>query len=67
MKTNSYGAVSTQRGDEYNEVYLGLNYYFYGHKLKLQTGWNYSWMCDSAKNGGKFDGWGWTTGLRVSW
>ena len=66
-KTNRYGAVSTQRGDEYNELYIGLNYYLYGHKLKLQTGYQYAWMNDSANNGGKFEGWTWTTGLRVSW
>ena len=67
FKTNKLGAVSTQRGDEYNEIYLGLNYFLYGHKLKLQTGWQYAWMKDSARNGGRFDGWTWTTGLRVSW
>lgn len=67
VKTNALGAVSTQRGDEYNEIYLGLNYFLYGHKLKLQTGWQYAWMHDSAKNGGSFEGWTWTTGLRVSW
>ncbi len=67
VKTNSFRKVSTQRGDEYNEVYLGVNYYLYGNQLKLQTGWNYSWMKDSARNGGDYNGWGWTTGLRVSW
>ena len=67
FKTNKYGKVSGQRGDEYNEVYLGLNYFLYGHKLKLQTGWNYAWMHDAANNGGKYAGWTWTTGLRVSW
>jgi phosphate-selective porin OprO and OprP len=30
--------VVSARGDKYNEGYLGANYYFYGHKLKLQTG-----------------------------
>ena len=30
--------VVSGRGDEYNELYLGANYYFYGHKLKMQTG-----------------------------
>ena len=67
FKTNKFGAVSTQRGNEYNELYLGLNYLLYGHKLKLQTGYQYAWMRDGAKNGGKYDGWTWTTGLRVSW
>jgi phosphate-selective porin OprO and OprP len=55
------------RGDEYNEVYLGLNYYFYGHKLKVQTGVEYADMKDSANDGGKYSGWAWTTGFRISW
>ena len=66
-KVNKFGAVSTQRGDEYNEVYLGLNYFIYGHKLKLQTGWQYAWMQDSANNGGAYHGWTWTSSLRISW
>lgn len=59
--------VVSGRGDEYNEVYLGLNYYFYKHKLKLQTGVQYAEMRDRANDGGQYSGWGWTTGLRVSW
>jgi phosphate-selective porin OprO/OprP len=55
------------RGDEYNEFYLGLNYYFYGHKLKLQTGVQYAQMRDQAGDGGAYRGWAWTTGLRISW
>jgi phosphate-selective porin OprO/OprP len=55
------------RGDEYNEVYLGLNYYFYGHKLKLQTGVQHAEMKDRAGDGGAYSGWAWTTGLRISW
>jgi phosphate-selective porin OprO/OprP len=66
-RTNAFGRVSSQRGDEYNEVYAGLNYFLHGHKLKLQTGLNYAWMHDSANNGGKYSGWTWTTGLRISW
>ncbi len=54
------------RGDEYNEYYVGLNYYLYGHKLKVQTGWTYADMEDSAGNGGEYHGWTWTTGLRLS-
>ena len=54
------------RGDEYNEYYAGLNYYLYGHKLKVQTGWTYVDMKDSANNGGEYHGWTWTTGLRIS-
>jgi len=55
------------RGDNYNEVYAGLNYYFHGHKLKLQTGLQHVDMNDEANNGGAVSGWAWTAGLRVSW
>lgn len=54
------------RGDEYDEVYAGLNYYICGHKLKLQTGWSYTTLQDSANDGGKYDGWSWNSGLRFS-
>jgi phosphate-selective porin OprO/OprP len=55
------------RGDEYNEVYLGANYYFYGHKLKLQSGLQWADMNDRADDGGEYSGVSWTTGVRVSW
>jgi phosphate-selective porin OprO/OprP len=55
------------RGDEYDELYLGLNYYFYQHKLKLQTGLQWAAMDDRANDGGEYEGVGWTAGLRVSW
>jgi phosphate-selective porin OprO and OprP len=58
--------VVTGRGDEYNEFYLGANYYIYGHKLKLQTGVQFANMNDRAK-GGEYSGVAWTTGLRVGW
>jgi phosphate-selective porin OprO/OprP len=60
-------ALNDLRGDEYQEAYAGLNYYLYGHKLKLQTGVQYTTMRDRADNGGAFDGWSWTSGLRISW
>ena len=44
--------VVTGRGDEYNEAYLGANYYFYGHRLKLQTGIQFVDMNDRANDGG---------------
>lgn len=59
--------ISTGRGDKYNEVYAGVNYYFYGHKLKLQSGLQYADMEDAAADGGAYTGWSWTTGLRLSW
>ena len=59
--------VTSGRGDNYQEYYAGLNYFICGHKLKLQTGFTYASMDDAANNGGKYDGWTATTGLRVSW
>jgi phosphate-selective porin OprO/OprP len=44
-----------------------MNYYLYGHKLKLQTGLQYADMRDRAADGGKYTGWSWTTGFRISW
>lgn len=60
------GTLVGGRGDEYDEVYAGLNYYICGHKLKLQTGWSYTTMQDSANDGGRYDGWSWNSGLRFS-
>ncbi len=55
------------RGDQYQEAYLGLNYFIYGHKLKIQSGLQYVSMRDQADDGGAFDGLAWTTGFRLSW
>lgn len=55
------------RSDEVHEFYAGLNYYLYGHKLKWQTGLEYTTAADSANDGGEYDGWGVTTGIRLSW
>ncbi|HIG26522.1 MAG TPA: hypothetical protein EYQ50_01495 [Verrucomicrobiales bacterium] len=59
--------VISGRGDEYNEIFGGLNYYIYGHNLKIQSGIKYAEMHDAAHDGGSYRGWGWTTGLRLSW
>ncbi len=59
--------VVSGTGDEYNELYLGANYYFYGHRLKLQTGMQFADMNDRANDGGEYSGVAWTTGLRVGW
>jgi phosphate-selective porin OprO/OprP len=59
--------ISSGRGDEYNELYLGANYFLYGHKLKVQTGVQFADMNDRANDGGAFSGLSWTTGLRVGW
>jgi phosphate-selective porin OprO/OprP len=55
------------RGDEYRETYLGLNYFIYGHKLKIQAGLQFEDMKDAANDGGAFSGTSFTTGLRVGW
>jgi phosphate-selective porin OprO/OprP len=55
------------RGDEYNELYAGANYYIYGHKLKVQSGLQWADMNDRANDGGTYSGVSWTTGLRVGW
>lgn len=55
------------RGNRYNEWYIGANYYFYGHKLKLQAGVDFADMDDAADDGGEFSGVGASAGLRVSW
>jgi phosphate-selective porin OprO/OprP len=68
VRLTSYeNRVVPGRGDEYREVYLGLNYYFYGHKLKVQSGVDWADMGDRADDGGAYSGVSWTTGLRVSW
>lgn len=59
--------LTSGKGDRLEEVYLGLNRYFYGHKLKFQVGVQHTKMVDSAHDGGAYAGWGVTTGLRVSW
>jgi len=59
--------VVTSRGDWYNELYLGANYYFYGQKLKLQSGVQFADMNDRAGDGGEYSGISWTTGVRVGW
>lgn len=59
--------VARGSGDRYNEGYLGVNYYFYGHKLKLQSGVQFAEMRDRASDGGAYSGTSWTTGLRIGW
>jgi hypothetical protein len=67
LLSNYENRVVAGRGDRYNELYLGANYYFYDHKLKLQTGLQFGDMNDRAGDGGNYAGTSWTSGLRVSW
>lgn len=54
------------RADEAHEFYAGVNYYLCGHKLKLQTGVEYT-TASGANGTGDYDGWGVSTGIRISW
>lgn len=55
------GPSSEERGNTYTSAYVGLNYYLYGHKLKLMNGIEYSHM-----GGGDYDGYTLMSGLRFS-
>ena len=59
--------VTGFKGDEYHEIYGGVNYYIYNHKLKVQTGLSHVSMQDSAAGQPEYHSWQWTTGLRISW
>lgn len=59
--------VTSGRGDQYSEGYVGANYYFYGHRLKLQTGLHFGEMQDDPNDGGAYHGTSWVTGIRVGW
>ena len=63
---NEVPDLNGTRGDRYNAIYAGLNYYLYGHKLKFQTGIEYSHMSDSAGNGGSYNAWTYSSGIRFS-
>ena len=68
LRLNRYeGDAVSGRGDEYHEAFIGLNWFIYGHKLKWQNGMQYTHMDDAADDGGKYDGWGFTSGLRAYW
>jgi len=64
---NYENRVISGRGDRYNELYLGANYFFYGHNIKLQSGAQLADMDDRTDQGGNYSEVSWTTGLRVSW
>ena len=55
------------RGDRVQDLYIGLNVYFYGHKFKWQTGAMWTKMDDSSDGGSDYEGLTLSTGLRVYW
>lgn len=63
---NEVPDINGTRGNQYQAFYAGLNYYLYGHKLKFQTGIEYSQMKDRAHNGGAYEGWSYLGGVRLS-
>jgi phosphate-selective porin OprO/OprP len=68
ISLNTYeNRVVNGRGDRYTEGYLGVNYFFYGHRLKLQSGVQFADLRDRASDGGAYSGTSWTTGLRIGW
>jgi phosphate-selective porin OprO/OprP len=54
-------AKGKDAGNTYSSAYVGLNYYLYGHKLKLMNGVEYSHL-----GGGDYDGYTFLSGLRFS-
>lgn len=52
--------AAEQTGSTYTAAYLGLNYYLYGHKLKVMSGIEYATL-----GGGDYEGYTFTTGLRM--
>jgi phosphate-selective porin OprO/OprP len=65
--TTYENSVVPGRGDRFEDFYAGANYYFYGHRLKLQTGLQWGDMEDRANDGGAYSGFAWTSGVRVGW
>ena len=45
-------------------AYAGLNYYIYGHRLKLMAGAEYSKL-DGGSDGGAYEGWTAFSGIRM--
>lgn len=37
-------SINGGRGNEHHAIYGGLNYYFCGHRLKVQSGLEYEWL-----------------------
>jgi len=52
-------------GDTFNSVYLGLNYYLYGQKLKLMAGEQYDNLSGGTGAKAGFKGWTTLVGLRM--
>lgn len=52
--------LTDERGNTYTAEYIGLNYYLYGHKLKVMSGIEFSQL-----GAGQYDGYTAMTGIRM--
>jgi len=57
--------VGTFTGDNYNAIYLGLNYYIYGDRLKLMFGDEYARLSGGTGSSAGYSGWTTWVGLRL--
>ena len=57
--------VGTFTGDTYNAIYLGLNYYIYGDRLKLMFGEEYARLSGGTGPSAGFNGWTTMVGFRL--
>jgi phosphate-selective porin OprO/OprP len=57
--------VGSFTGDTYNACYLGLNYYIYGHRLKLMFGEEYARLSGGTGPNAGYNGWTTLVGLRM--
>jgi phosphate-selective porin OprO/OprP len=60
------GVIGDGRGDRYNAIYGGLNWYLRGNKFKFMSGVEYAEMSDPNHNGGDYKGWSFIGGVRIS-
>lgn len=54
--------LPTRKTESADELYVGLNMFLYGHKLKWQNGITYT-----TTDNDEFNGVGFTSGIRISW
>jgi phosphate-selective porin OprO/OprP len=54
--------LQTGKTESADEFYLGLNTFLYGHKVKWQNGITYT-----TTDKDEFEGFGFTSGIRISW
>lgn len=59
--------ITSERGDRFGEIYLGVNRYFNGHKMKWQAGLSRFELENLADGSGGYEGWNFSSGIRISW